>query len=337
MASRRQLASQTWANRYAYNELAENADEVEWRAVLEGQAHVSVGTFDEAMADAGDALAPESAEELISKEPLQGVEILQEARQGSVLELLQERQKILGERYPFVITGNSLQYQTRQLGIYELLLGICQLSNLSTGESAKLPPLFEEISVIAGKSFLGQGADGFRVGWPRVSPEGTPSTSFRDVIAELKIKSGNHEAEWDWQPYSDLPDNPPSTLIKDGGLDVVLWKSWQDNRIGQLYLLGQCACGKDWLKKTKDLNLERLKEWFQLPRTLPVRSFFTPRHGMKEILKELSRDGGLIFDRIRLVNSVYEADEKEIGMVQDRISQSFEITKRSAENNLHAS
>lgn len=292
-----------WENRYPLDKLAQNADEAEWEAVLRGEAHVSAGTQDEAMAETGDEFAAEDADQLIAGDRLQGQEILQESRQGTVLEQLEQRQELLGNDYPFEIDGNSLSYRPGELPVYELLLGICQAPSLSAAPFCELPRLFEHLSLLAGRGYLGPRARGYRTGWPR--PNNV--ARFKTLIEDLKQQSGNHLSEWQWQQAEHLPENPAPKFVKEDGLDVVVWRQWPDQRTGQLYLLGQCACGADWLKKDKELDLDDFEEWFRLPRTQPVRSFFTPRHAVDPILNHLARTAGLVFDRMRIVQALGEA------------------------------
>lgn len=316
---------QTWETRFQYDRLAENADETEWQAVLHGQAHVSAGTADEAMADAGDENAPASAEELIDRDRLQGQELLQESRQGTVYELLLERNTHLGEAYPFEIDGNSLIYRPAGLPIYELMLGICQAPSLTAEPYCQLPRLFELLSMHAGRGYLGPRAVGYRTGWPRPAD----LTGFKSVIDDLKIRSGNYPSEWQWQPAEYLPNDPAPKFVKEEGLDVVVWDTWSDRRTGQLYLLGQCACGKDWLKKDKDLDLEDFTEWFRLPRVKPVRGFFTPRYAVTSILYTLSHSAGLVFDRIRMVQALNEPHVAEdLEQLQTQIFACLDIAKQ---------
>lgn len=292
-----------WEQRYLSDKISTNADEAEWSAIQYGQAHFSAGTMDEAITESGDEHAPEGAEFLLQADTIQGAEVLQESRQGPVYELLAERQKLLGESYPFRFEGNTLVYEPSEgPPIYELLVGICQSPSLTRDPYTRLPRFFEQLSLIAACGYFGPEAEGYRVGWPR--PEN--QSRFQTVIRQLKVKSGNYNSEWQWQPAEHLPDNPAPKFIKDEGMDLVVWRKWADNRSGQLYLIGQCACGGDWLNKDRDLDLGSLEEWFRLPRVLPIRSFFTPRYVIDALLVELSRTAGLIFDRVRLVQVLSE-------------------------------
>lgn len=323
--SARIRGGQSWENRFQYDRLAENADEAEWLAVIDGAAHVSAGTADEAMADAGDEFAPQGADALIDNDRLQGQELLQEARQGTVYELLIERRALLGDAYPFRIDGNSLIYTPNVLPVYELLLGICQAPSLTHAPYCELPRLFESLSMLAGRAYFGPHADGYRTGWPR--PENLKS--FKLAINDLMSKSGGYLAEWQWQPAEYLPEDPAPKFIKEEGLDVVVWNTWPDRRTGQLYLLGQCACGKDWLTKDKDLVLDDLTEWFRLPRVAPLRSLFTPRYAVDPILNTLSHTAGLVFDRIRIVQALSEPHiAGELHLLEQAITDSLTIAKQ---------
>lgn len=293
----RPRGGQKWENRYAYDTVSENADEAEWSAVVNGSAHLSIGVTDQMMAESGEEFVPVRTLD----DPLQGREMVQESLQGTVAELLLERQRLLGDAYPFSIDGNTLSYQPVDDLLYVTLLGICQAPSLSAAPYNTLAQLFENLSVMAGRSYLGASTKGYRSGWPR--PDGE-AQRFRALVSSIKTLTGNHLGEWYWRPNEDLPDDPTSRNIKEGGLDIVVWKPWSDQRTGQLYLLGQCACGKDWLEKFKDLETDRLKNWCTLSHAAPLRSFFTPRFAVAALLSEASQEAGLVFDRIRMVQTL---------------------------------
>jgi hypothetical protein len=75
-----------------------------------------------------------------------------------------------------------------------------------------------------------------------------------------------------------------------------------DGRVGQLFLLGQCACGKNWDEKFKDLDLEELGYWLRPPTHCPpVRCFCVPYHiGNATKLEDVSVKAGLPMDRARI-------------------------------------
>lgn len=292
---------QRWGNRTQYDRLATNADQMEWQAVLNGAAHVMAGTMDNEMAEEADQGLGDGVR---TEDLLEGKSRVLELAQGTTTEIILERIRQLGDAYPFRHVENSLHYQATadQLPMYELLLGISQAPSLTVGEFTALPRLFEQLSKLAGMAFLGPTAAGFHTGWPR--PE--THTRFKSVIDQLRTDSGKFFSEWEWRPGSDLPADPIPALIKDGGMDIVAWRPWADQRGAHLYLLGQCACGGDWLNKTTELDMKRLSDWFHPPRVEPLRSFFTPHYAVQGLLREHSRTAGLMFDRVRIVHMLRE-------------------------------
>lgn len=295
----RRPALQGWAGRHHHNEQSENADQAEWQAVLYGQAHVSAGTVDEEMSEAADqdALSPGQA-----SDQLQDKEVVREAVQGPVAEIITERARLLGAAYPFTVVGNSLGYLPGARPLYELLLGITQAPSLTTGGCAQLPRVFEHLSTLAGKGYLGPASGGLRTGWPR------PSTTarFQQLVGQIKTAAtcGPGDAEWSWSPESGLPEDPAPALVKEEGLDLVVWQAWGDTRGAPLYLFGQCACGSNWMDKGSDIQMKTLARWFRMPSVDPVKSLFVPRYVVPSLMREMSQRAGLVFDRVRIVNAL---------------------------------
>ena len=88
---------------------------------------------------------------------------------------------------------------------------------------------------------------------------------------------------------------------KDLGLDVAAWQPFHDGRSGHLHFLGQCATGHDWSKKLKDFDLEQWSEimgWASKPVRFVAHPFFVFDDAQ---MRNYSKQGGLIYDRPRLV------------------------------------
>lgn len=296
-----------WSQRYFHDDQSNNADEAEWKAVLGGAAHVSAGTVDDEMSEAADQ---DTFPDARSDDKLEGKNVIQEAVQGPVAEIVQERARLLGDAYPFELQGNSLSYRPAERPVYELMLGITQAPSLTSGDYVKLPRLFETLSALAGRGWLGHQARHMRTGWPR------PDTCarFKSLVESLRRSAAHPDApEWQWGPDADLPDDPAPALVKEGGLDLVVWRHWDnDQRGGQFYLLGQCACGKDWMDKGQDIELRILERWLRLPKVPPVRALFVPRYVVPSLMTDITVQAGLVFDRVRIVHALrspFLADE----------------------------
>jgi hypothetical protein len=113
-------------------------------------------------------------------------------------------------------------------------------------------------------------------------------------------KVNERTKEWIWRPQRDFGDDPQTT--GDEGIDFIVWKEMPDNRVGKLFILGQCACGDDWSTKFNDLNLGKINKWFQplCYAQPPVRAFTTPHHLSDMSLVNAQTQAGIVFDRARL-------------------------------------
>ena len=73
----------------------------------------------------------------------------------------------------------------------------------------------------------------------------------------------------------------------------------------QIYLLGQCACGKDWVNDNKLTELRDKKligTWVDEFPVTPFKAFFTPDHAVDTFILHASRKSeSIVFDRLRIV------------------------------------
>lgn len=274
----------------------ESADQAERAAVINDAAPLSTGLIDERLALNDDDYRGDPALKLADWERDKAYE---EAFNAVATEI-SRRAILLGDSYPFKVTGSQLAYQKSESGLYEYLLCLSLLDSYSEGNKAIATRVFEAVSCAIAESYLGEDAASYRMGWP---PKAGTSARFKDRVNELRTRSGNYTGEWVWNPKELNPSDPSPQQIKEQGLDIVAWKKSVDDRTGQLYLLGQCACGKSWASdaKLQDLNLKLLEEWIrEVTCVHPVRAIFTPRHAQTDDLPYLSRHGGLVFDRVRI-------------------------------------
>lgn len=285
--------------RGVYETEYKNADEAEWAALVSGAAHISQGTRDEMMSDA----AMEFDEEGLPGDEYMTRESADEGLQAAVLEVVIERQQLLGTQgYPFELQDNSLVFTGNDHHPYAALLTLCYLPSVSSAAYKQAPVDFEYLSLIAARAYLGPRSDGWRFGWPR---DNAAHLKVSDAAKELQRRSGPYEpASWQWNPSPDLPQMPNARDLRDAGMDFVAWLPWHDKGPGQMHLVGQCACGEDWKWKQHDLSLPKLEKWMRLPHPTPVRSLFTPRHLPLPTLRDATSEAGLIFDRIRIVQTI---------------------------------
>lgn len=285
------MMSNRWEGRHALQEVAKNADQVELRAIQQGSAIFDTGVRDERVADALDdyeIFAPDQPSWM--KDSLATDEAVSE-----IAEVIRERQTLLGNLYPFSVQNSQLEYNASSNKVYEFCLGVALSKSITAGSHVSIPREFEQLSVKIVEHYLGPYATSMHFGFPREN-----GSRFKDACDELHGKCN----EWQWGPQEQFPDDPTLKAIKDGGLDFAAWKQAPDQRfIGQLFVVGQCACGNDWNTKLHEPSMRRLATWLRrTPSVEPVRAFTTPISLVTPMLHSVCAEHNLlIFDRVRIV------------------------------------
>ena len=290
-----------YRGRHEAQRFTKDADHAEFLALKNGSTIVDSGVYDERVAGALDDFEVSTHD----TESWQQEDLKYDTAVGGTYEEIERRVEMLGDAYPFRLKEGTLSHSSDAPGIYDFLLSICNSPTLTTGEYVDLPRLFERIAAKLVAVYFGDHADCVHTGWPRDQEVGH---SFKDAMGTVSKRTG----EWIWRPDDGLPGEQ---YQGDEGCDFVVWLSAPDRRrTGQLFVLGQCACGNDWLTKYGDLDLKKLQKWFNpLSVVDPVRSFATPHHVTDVILREASREGGLFFDRARLTMTAFHAKKAVIG------------------------
>lgn len=235
---------------------------------------------------------------------------------------MRQRKETLGKCYPFDFDIGTIVRNPSWLTFaytHFLLLSGSALVGVDRGDSALSGPeqWFEEISLESIVAWLGQGAMGLRFGWP--SDCGRPPEfpeAIRWLSGKMRIELGT--------AY-----RPP--IRKDGGVDVIAWRPFGDNRSGFPILLVQCTLQKDLVSKARDIDVQNWSGWLALDRP-PMTALATPRivPESTDRWNQLSRQT-LVFERIRLshlypgeVSAVkfgrlIEASKRALGNLRDNI------------------
>lgn len=216
----------------------------------------------------------------------------------SAMDIIENRAEILGgDRYPFVVMGGSIAASRVISGageIYQLLALASYFSGKLGGSNAEYTRLFEDISAVAARDYLGgstTNAKVYQMGSPRRS--GQPSR-FADAVTDMCAKM--HDGGM-------AKDRPQAADMKDAKLDIAAWIPTPDRRQGKLIGFGQCATGRNWRDKVSELQPD---SWCKLWITdtfpvLPVRMFFVPHAIPSNDWLVVSYNAGMIFDRVRVV------------------------------------
>lgn len=278
-----------WTDRGTLFKPSINADEAEFEAIRLGVTPIDTGVQDDVIADEHYSDLDEK------KQHWEDEDIALEQATGPVINEIDRRAALGGSSYPFVREGNSLKYIPSKTKIYENCLVTSLQKDISTAPYNSLPLTFELICTEVVRLYLGENAESFRTGWP---PYGDRPSNFKELMIQLSKKTG----EFVWSPRVTVDPSNKLSDTKDEGLDFVAWKRFPDNRVGGVYLLGQCACGQNWESKITELEHARLKRWLD-PVTWAkyIKSFAVPHHiPGHTIFSELCDRAGLVFDRLRL-------------------------------------
>lgn len=295
-----------WDNRHHDQGIATNADEVEWDALLYGSAACDEGVRDDRIAGSLDDYRTAG----IDQESWADDDATTEDAVGEIIHELDRRHKCLGNLYPFRRDGASLHYLPENTNsIYEFCLAICNAPSISASPWNKFPTCFERLSGHVIACYFGKDTAWRRTGWP---PESDRPTRFRALIEDLANELFD---EMQWGPDPHLSSNPGHLMAKDETIDVLLWRTMPDKRIGSMFLAVQCACGAtDWMGKRGDLKISKWRQWAKPCCPVgPLRCISIPRHIRNLLLlKETCNEAGLTFDRMRLAIYFKQIDNKII-------------------------
>lgn len=285
--------------RHAEQRAIKSADQVELKAIAAGSAVPDTGVLDETISGELEDLEVASG----PMEAWQGQDIRLDDEVGSVRQELERRSSLMGDHYPFVFNGGQLEYRPSTTGFYEYCLGIANTTNRITAVPyTKLPRSFERIASVILQKHMGPRWEALHTGWPR--DKGQPRRL--DEMLKNVSKQTSDGREWQWNPEEGYPHE--YARGGDAGLDFVVWRRAPDGRLGQIFVVGQCACGNDWDGKFDDLKLEKLQAWMRPFTYVPiVRCFTTPfllSHGNFLVAHKLA---GWVLDRARLTILAEEA------------------------------
>lgn len=161
------------------------------------------------------------------------------------------------------------------------------------------PKLFERLTARAIKRYLD--GDVFVFGWP---PMDGVEPAIAGRVRQCAEAMGERFAE------------APGARYKDRGVDVVAWRSVHepasDRRSGKIVMLSQCAAGSHWRSKTTELPFRAWSQYIHWAAE-PICSFALPSVVPDDLWHDVSREAGVVFDRIRIANLLGgELDDLEL-------------------------
>jgi hypothetical protein len=208
-------------------------------------------------------------------------------------------------RYPFEVEQGSIRLKKdaeKSFYVFLLLISIHDPTSGHYGTAA----LFEHLCCHAAHRYLGGNenhANAFRIGAPRKAPIAKFHQAVDELCAQVAEGGGCLSPE-------------KGQHTGDNGLDIVAWRNFPDLRAGKLIAFGQCACGAtDWESKLQECDGSAfMKKWFRSPLVVdPIRLFFLPRRVRRDDWEHSGIDGGILFDRCRIVACLTQVDAELAG------------------------
>lgn len=129
-------------------------------------------------------------------------------------------------------------------------------------------------------------------------------TSFPEAIKKLRTILGTYGLELPPDDPDAVPEGLPPRTFHDGGVDVVAWRGFRDERPGCPTVLAQSTIQREWHDKAKDVVVELWTAWVVFPtpfqRVLAIP--WSESHDKNWLLR--NRVAGLILDRMRLCEAL---------------------------------
>jgi hypothetical protein len=294
--------------------VSRDADQAELVALRLGKSRAASGVRDDSIADTlGEHY---STQDEAREESWQTQETSIDTASSQIIEELQRRSDALGELYPFQIQGDILTYVESQFLVYEFLLCTSLSPSLVEGRFKDFPRKFERLATVLTANFLGPTTKFCHIGFPN------ENRRFKKAVGVAISES----RELAWQP-EDLPDEGPRQ--GDEGVDYILWKDFGCGRpIGQPFFFGQCACGNNWDSKLNDIS-GRFFKWFSKLKVDPAKVFAVPFVIPESKLKEVTREAGIVMDRLRLVRAIEIGHHFDSGEWKDSLFQTMSLVSNN--------
>jgi hypothetical protein len=228
----------------------------------------------------------------------------------SAFDELDERERCCGKDfdvYPFEVSSNAVRLKKGGDESLYVFLALLSWFGKDAGPShTDGEQLFEDVCAKAAESYLGgpgQRVRSFIFGFPRR----TAPAGFAAALDRLCSEMGEGQGHRPGRPK--LPDQ------KDGKLDLIAWKEFEDKRQGKLITFGQCATGRNWTAKVTELPPPDrwCGHWMaDTPTVLPMRSLFVPHRVERRSWSYACSFGGILYDRCRIASLASDLDLQPI-------------------------
>lgn len=214
---------------------------------------------------------------------------------------LSNRAQMLDGDYPFELNAENskLKLRTTLTDVHRLYVAFLMMANLHYFDSSEsdLTASFEEIGVAVFQWLLPSHADVHRFGKGPHNKGIFKGQIWKKIeLLAQRLACNIRCKKEDFSP-SDTGES---------GLDLVGWVPWKDAAPGRLILLGQCACGRNWVNKQHEASGSKwgnILDFPTRPLTVVLIPFFLRTssgawHGRPDFSDHL------IIDRLRLLRTL---------------------------------
>ena len=202
---------------------------------------------------------------------------------------LTRRQQVIGDHYPFVVQDAHVSLTVVDNSLpYIFMLCLCMSEPLRTeGRQSEVETLLDMLVLDALSGYLSGSSRGVHFGWPT---SGDRPPAFPAAIAWLAERLGLAVGK-----------GQKRSARRDGGVDVVVWRPFNDRREGFVTILAQCTIAVDWSEKAKDIVVDLWRGYIDFgkdPITCLAIPYVIPHPFDK--WDELRRTVHFVLDRLRI-------------------------------------
>lgn len=211
--------------------------------------------------------------------------------------VLQNRGDLLADSYPFRVKSGTVELSDNaQTTPYTFLLLLSMLRGKAP-EHKNAAKIFENLAGMAAQGYIG--GESVVFGFPRE----TLPAGFRAALEELVSNRYLNEGRPSF-------DDHKASDQQDAHLDVVAWRHFGDRNAGKLIVFGQCNTGRDGSKSAELNSIRWNKRWLSGSLSPdPIAAYFIPWCVCEREWRGLCSDGGLLFERLRIVENAKVSPE----------------------------
>jgi hypothetical protein len=222
----------------------------------------------------------------LTKEDIRSVCLYSKFLVDDVFREILARRRMFGEAYPFSVE-NSVVLTSANVS-YKFCVRCAVLSGNLTGES------FERLTAVLLDDFFGNGTNVLNCGTANPDKPNSFWNTITWISTSLSIPVGSQVR--------------PSRL-KDGGVDIIVWKSPPDSRSGFPIMLVQATVQQNLYSKCKDIDRRMWSSWLTMD-VDPIVALSSPHLIIDKYEYQEISVNAMIIDRIRL--SAYENSRKSL-------------------------